>query len=103
MRGSAHPCRRRHVRLDRPGRVALRRQHLKAAGRLPARRPRPADRPPGRPAAELTANLDDYFANRDVDAVKAWARIRGAATYLGALNANRPAILMANAYGDSLF
>ena len=57
----------------------------------------------GRPSAELTANLDDYFANRDVDAVKAWARIRGAATYVGAINANHPAILMANAYGDSLF
>lgn len=44
-----------------------------------------------RPSTELTANLDDYFANRDVDAVKAWARIRGAATYLGAINANHPA------------
>ncbi len=57
----------------------------------------------GRPSAELTANLDDYFANRNVDGVKAWGRVRGAATYLGAVNANRPAILMANAYGDSLF
>lgn len=57
----------------------------------------------GRPSAELTTNLDNYFANRDVATVKAWGRIRGAATYLGALNANRPAVLIANAYGDSLF
>jgi dienelactone hydrolase len=57
----------------------------------------------GRPSAELTANLDNYFANRDVDTVKAWGRIRGAATYLGAVNANHPAVLLANSYGDSLF
>jgi dienelactone hydrolase len=57
----------------------------------------------GRPSPELTQMLGDYFANRNVDAVKAWGRARGAATYLPAINANHPAILMANAYGDSLF
>jgi predicted acyl esterase len=57
----------------------------------------------GHPSAELTTNLADYFADRDVDAVKAWGRVRSAATYLDAINANHPAILMANAYGDSLF
>jgi hypothetical protein len=57
----------------------------------------------GRPSAELTTSIDNYFANRNIDAVKAWGRVRSAATYLGAINANHPAILMANAYGDSLF
>jgi predicted acyl esterase len=57
----------------------------------------------GTPSAELNQILSDYFANRNIDAIKAFARIRSAASYLDAINANRPAILMANAYGDSLF
>jgi predicted acyl esterase len=57
----------------------------------------------GRPSAELSQMLADYFANRNIDAVMAWGRIRSAASYLDAINANHPAILMANAYGDSLF
>ena len=47
--------------------------------------------------------LTDYWANRDIDAIKAFTRVRSAATYVEAINANRPAILMANSYGDSLF
>jgi len=35
--------------------------------------------------------------------VLAWGRIRSPATYLDAINANRPAVLMANAWGDSIF
>ena len=57
----------------------------------------------GRPSAELSTNLDNYFANRNIETVKAWGRVRSAATYLGAINTNRPAVLIANAYGDSLF
>jgi predicted acyl esterase len=57
----------------------------------------------GHPSPDLTANLGDYFANRDAAAVQAWGRVRSAATYVDAINANHPAILMANAYGDSLF
>jgi hypothetical protein len=57
----------------------------------------------GRPSPELNRMLDDYFANQHVPEVIAWGRIRSAAMYLDALNASRPAILMANAYGDSLF
>ncbi len=57
----------------------------------------------GRPSAELTANLDSYFGNRDIDTVKAFGRVRSAATYVDRLNTNAPAILLANAYGDSLF
>ena len=40
--------------------------------------------------------LDDYCANRNIDAIKACARVRSAATYVDAINANGPAILMAN-------
>jgi putative CocE/NonD family hydrolase len=57
----------------------------------------------GRPSAEFTALTRAYFANQDVDRLKAWGRVRSPATYLDAINRNRPAILMANAYGDSLF
>jgi hypothetical protein len=57
----------------------------------------------GRPSPELRAMLADYFANRNIAAVKEWGRVRGAATYLDAINRNRPAIFMANAYGDSIF
>ena len=57
----------------------------------------------GRPSAELSTVLSDYWANRNIEGIKAFARIRSAETYVDALNANRPAILMANSYGDSLF
>ncbi|HEX6500009.1 MAG TPA: alpha/beta fold hydrolase [Micromonosporaceae bacterium] len=57
----------------------------------------------GRPSAELTQVVSDYFADTDIDEVKAFGRIRSASTYLDSINANHPAILMANAYGDSLF
>lgn len=57
----------------------------------------------GRPSAELQAVLSDFFANRNLPGVIAYAQVRSAATYLDRINASRPAILMANAYGDSLF
>ncbi|MFP2906646.1 CocE/NonD family hydrolase [Pyxidicoccus sp. 3LFB2] len=57
----------------------------------------------GRPSPELRTTVDNYFANRDIEGIKAWGRVRSAATYVGRINANAPAILMANAYGDSLF
>ena len=57
----------------------------------------------GRPSPELRATLDRYFANRDAEDVIAWARPRGAASHLAGINQNQPAIMMANAYGDSLF
>jgi predicted acyl esterase len=57
----------------------------------------------GNPGPELTGKLDDFAANRNVDQVLAWAKVRSAATYLPALNANRPAVLIANAWGDSFF
>ena len=57
----------------------------------------------GHPSAELTAMLAAYNANQNLDPVVAWGKIRSAATYLDAINRNRPAIMMANSYGDSLF
>ncbi|MGI5239511.1 CocE/NonD family hydrolase [Dactylosporangium sp. CA-139066] len=57
----------------------------------------------GHPGADLSGKLADFNANRNVDEVKAWARARSAATYLDAINANRPAVMIANAWGDSFF
>jgi predicted acyl esterase len=57
----------------------------------------------GNPGPELTTKLADFAANRNVEEVVSWARVRSPVTYLDALNANRPAVLMANAWGDSFF
>ncbi|HZN70608.1 MAG TPA: CocE/NonD family hydrolase [Micromonosporaceae bacterium] len=57
----------------------------------------------GKPSAEFNQIVDDYFANRNVPRLVAWGQVRSAKTYLARLNANRPAILLANAYGDSIF
>ena len=57
----------------------------------------------GRPSPELSNALDRYFDNRDSPAVREWARLRGAASHLAAINQNGAAIMMANSYGDSLF
>lgn len=57
----------------------------------------------GNPGPELTGKLGDFAANRNVAEVLAWSRVRSAATYVDAINANRPAVLLANAWGDSFF
>jgi len=57
----------------------------------------------GHPSDEFEAILGDYFANTNVDGIKKWGDLRSAATYLAGIKANKPAILIANAYGDSLF
>jgi putative CocE/NonD family hydrolase len=57
----------------------------------------------GRPSDEFNRIVDDYFADRDIPAIQRWGRIRSASSYLDRLNANAPAVLIANAYGDSLF
>ncbi|MCY1016262.1 CocE/NonD family hydrolase [Pyxidicoccus sp. MSG2] len=57
----------------------------------------------GKPSPELQQTLSDFFANRNLPGVIAYSQVRSAATYLTSINANRPAILMANAYGDSFF
>lgn len=57
----------------------------------------------GNRGTEFRQIIDDYFANRNIDRITAWGGQRSAATYLDGLRANRPAVLIANAYGDSLF
>jgi len=57
----------------------------------------------GHPGPEFVAALRDFYANRNIPQVQAWGRVRSAATYLDGINANRPAIMMANGYGDSIF
>ncbi|MBB4740052.1 putative acyl esterase [Actinoplanes octamycinicus] len=57
----------------------------------------------GKPSPELTQMLGDFNGNRNVDYVKAWGRARSASTSLDAINANQPAVLLANGWGDSFF
>nr|BFE78461.1 CocE/NonD family hydrolase [Planobispora longispora] len=57
----------------------------------------------GNAGPELTGKLGDFAANRDIAEVSAWANVRSPATYIDAINANRPAVLIANAWGDSFF
>lgn len=57
----------------------------------------------GKPSAELRQALTNFFDNQNLDSVIAYAQVRSAATYLDRINTNRPAILLANGYGDSFF
>ncbi|GIJ43418.1 hypothetical protein Val02_03040 [Virgisporangium aliadipatigenens] len=57
----------------------------------------------GNPGPDLNGRLADFNAGTNIEEVKAWARVRSAASYVDALNANRPAVLVANAWGDSFF
>ncbi|WP_250032932.1 CocE/NonD family hydrolase [Paractinoplanes maris] len=57
----------------------------------------------GNSGPDLSGKLADFKANRDIADVMAWARVRSPATYLSQINANAPAVLIANAWGDSFF
>jgi hypothetical protein len=57
----------------------------------------------GNPGPDLSGKLADFRADRNVEQVQAWARERSPRTYLDAINANGPAVLIANAWGDSFF
>jgi predicted acyl esterase len=57
----------------------------------------------GRPGPDLSAKLADFNADRNVDQVQAWARTRSPASYVDRINANHPAVLIENAWGDSFF
>jgi len=57
----------------------------------------------GRPDAQLTEALADLGSNTDIPWVEAWAAARSPETYLSALDANHPAVYIANAFGDSFF
>lgn len=59
----------------------------------------------GRPSPELQSILGDFLsANLAAeDTMIAWAKIRSPLTYIDQLNANHTAVMLANAWGDSLF
>ncbi|RZU49397.1 X-Pro dipeptidyl-peptidase-like protein [Krasilnikovia cinnamomea] len=57
----------------------------------------------GRLSDEFKAIADDFFAGRNVPALIEYGAKRSAMTYLAQLQRNRPAIMMAQAYGDSVF
>jgi predicted acyl esterase len=57
----------------------------------------------GKPSAELTSKMADFNANRNIADVMSWAKVRSAATYLDRINANNPAVLIANGWGDTFF
>ncbi|MET7423548.1 CocE/NonD family hydrolase [Dactylosporangium sp. NPDC005555] len=57
----------------------------------------------GNAGPDLSGKLADFNANRNIPQIMAWAGVRSAATYLDAINANRPAVLIANSWGDSIF
>jgi predicted acyl esterase len=57
----------------------------------------------GRPSPELTRVFADFFADRNREAILAWTRRRGAVTSLDRINTYRPAIFLAQAYGDTFF
>ncbi|GAA1930865.1 CocE/NonD family hydrolase [Streptantibioticus ferralitis] len=59
----------------------------------------------GRPSASLQQTLADFLASRydkEADMI-AWGRERSPATYVDQINANGAAIMLGNAWGDSLF
>ncbi|MFF5971098.1 alpha/beta fold hydrolase [Streptomyces sp. NPDC012769] len=75
-------------------------QHLQAAALLGG-----AGHLTGRPGPELRQILGDFLSsNLDKESeMIAWGRKRSAATYVDAINANRPAIMLGNAWGDTIF
>ncbi|WMX44267.1 alpha/beta fold hydrolase [Streptomyces roseicoloratus] len=75
-------------------------QHLQAAALLGG-----AGYLTGLPGPELREVLGDFLSSNldKEDEMIAWGRERSAATYLDAINANRPAIMLGNAWGDTIF
>jgi dienelactone hydrolase len=73
-------------------------RHLQSAGLLSL-----AAQLVGHPGADLTSMLSDFNANRNVPTVMDWAKLRSPATYLDRINANNPAVLIANSWGDTFF
>ncbi|NJQ02820.1 alpha/beta fold hydrolase [Streptomyces zingiberis] len=75
-------------------------QHLQAAAMLTG-----AGHLTGRPGDELTAVLDGFFSSdlsREAAMIE-WGRTRSPATYADRINANGAAIMLGNAWGDSIF
>ncbi|MFF6960544.1 CocE/NonD family hydrolase [Streptomyces sp. NPDC008317] len=59
----------------------------------------------GRPSAELQSILANFLSANlaSEDTMIAWAKLRSPLTYVDRLNANHTAVMLANAWGDSLF
>ncbi|MFI9645189.1 alpha/beta fold hydrolase [Streptomyces sp. NPDC052040] len=75
-------------------------QHVQAAALLNG-----AGALTGRPGPELKQVFKDFFASnlaKEPDML-AWGRKRSADTYVGQLNKNGPALMLANAWGDTVF
>ncbi|PWI14402.1 acyl esterase [Streptomyces sp. Act143] len=75
-------------------------QHVQAAGLLDG-----ASIVTGRQSAELRDIFDHFYASdlsREQDMID-WGKKRSAATYVDQLNKNGAAVMMANAWGDSVF
>ncbi|MFJ9823991.1 alpha/beta fold hydrolase [Streptomyces sp. NPDC101160] len=75
-------------------------QHLQAAALLGG-----AGYLTGRPGPELRQVLGDFLSSNlaKEDEMIAWGRVRSATTYLDALNASHPAVMLGNAWGDTIF
>ncbi|MGW1289879.1 CocE/NonD family hydrolase, partial [Streptomyces sp. NPDC002586] len=73
-------------------------RHLQAAALLNA-----LQVPTGRPGAEYARALADLYANRDMPDVVNWARVRSPGTYVDRINAHGTAVLVSNAWSDSVF
>ncbi|MFD9129588.1 CocE/NonD family hydrolase [Kitasatospora sp. NPDC059571] len=75
-------------------------QHLQSAALLTV-----AGYLTGRPGDELQTTLTRFFGSdwADEPAIRAWAAQRSAATYTDRINANGAAVMLANAWGDSIF
>lgn len=75
-------------------------QHLQAAALLGG-----AGYLTGRPGPELQEILGDFLSSNldKEDEMIAWGRVRSPITYLDRINANGAAIMMGNAWGDTIF
>ncbi|MEU2604156.1 alpha/beta fold hydrolase [Streptomyces albus] len=75
-------------------------QHLQAAGLLGG-----AGELTGRPSPELRQILKDFLASDldKEDEMIAWGKKRSPATYLDKINRNGAAVMLGNAWGDSIF
>ncbi|MFF1837753.1 CocE/NonD family hydrolase [Streptomyces sp. NPDC058231] len=75
-------------------------QHLQAAALLGG-----AGVLTGRPSDELNRTLTDFLGSNlaEEDTMIAWGRKRSPAAYLDEINANGAAVMMGNAWGDTIF
>jgi predicted acyl esterase len=73
-------------------------RHLQAVAALTA-----VQTPTGRESAEFRRMLTKLFAERDIPDVIKWAQTRSPDAYVDRINAHGTAVLLASAWGDSIF